>query len=249
MYSILRINKIKNRSQLTQTQQHNLRLRNTPNSSKNPIHVVGAKTYKEVIGEIEGKFMQYDIKPRSNSVIAVEVLLTASPEFFRDLPEEKFKEWVSESYKFAKKEFGKNLIQTVLHTDESTPHLHIIFTPITPDNRLSMKDLYGGKQKLSELQSRYAKFMEKFGLKRGIYNSKTKHTDIQKYYSLINQFKNLPKDKLKQISQILSSYSNSNDKQEEMDFEKLVERLALLDTKTSLQPKKTQNIKQIKKGY
>ena len=229
MYSILRINKIKNRSQLIQTQNHNLRLKNTPNSSNTPIHVVGANSYKEVISEIEDRFMKNEIKPRINSVIAVEVLLTASPSFFEGLPEEKFKEWVSESYKFAKKEFGENLIQTVLHTDETTPHLHLIFTPITKSKTLSMKELYGGKQKLSQLQTRYSKHMEKFGLKRGIQKSKASHTDIKQYYSLINQFKKLPKSELRKINKILES--NSEENRVQVDFEKIIERLASLNTK------------------
>ncbi|WP_217805810.1 plasmid recombination protein, partial [Salmonella enterica] len=74
------------------------------------------------------------------------------------------------------------------------PHLHAIITPIISDknnNRLSMKEFLGGKKLLSELQTDYAKSMEKFGLSRGIEKSVAKHQDIKTFYSSIEDAKEI----------------------------------------------------------
>lgn len=196
MFSILRIEKIKTRSQISASQNHNLRLTAVSNADPSKSHLnrtSGAKSYKELIAELEDRFFKFGITPRKDAVQVVEVILTASPEFFTGISDEKLKEWVQANFKWAKEEFSGNLLQFTLHLDESTPHIHLLFTPITPDGRLSMKDLYGGREKLSALQTRYAQRMEFFGLKRGIENSKAKHNVIKKFYSLVNDIEKIKK--------------------------------------------------------
>jgi hypothetical protein len=61
---------------------------------------------------------------------------------------------------------------------------------------------FGGSKKLSDLQTDFADFVSKLGLQRAIKGSKARHTDIKKYYSLINSIVNtnpvidIPKPKL-----------------------------------------------------
>ena len=229
MYSILRLNKIKNRAQLAAAQNHNLRLKPVSNCDPAKSHLnmnSGAKSYKELVAEIEDKFYQHNIKPRIDSVQAVEVILSASPEFFEDNDTEKLRQWANENYKWAKKEFGTNLLQFTLHRDETTPHIHMIFTPITSDGRLSCKDLYGGAAKLSALQNRYAEAMAKFGLKRGNKKSKSEHTDIKEFYTLVQKLKNLSKLQLKIIAHKLAEFDKQNNKLEAtLDYNKLLEKI------------------------
>lgn len=215
MYAILRLNKIKNRSQLSATQNHNLRLKSVPNCDPSKSHLnknSGVNSYKELVSEIEDRFFKYNIKPRKDSVQAVEVVLSASPEFFADNDIEKLRQWTNENYKWAKQEFGSNLLQFTLHRDEKTPHIHLIFTPITQDGRLSCKDLYGGSSKLSSLQNRYAEAMARFNLKRGVENSKTQHTSIKQFYTLVEKLKNLTELQIKIIGSQLEKFDKQNNK-------------------------------------
>jgi hypothetical protein len=220
MFSILRIQKLKNRQQISAAVAHNLRLMNVPNSDESKQHLNKnflAKNYGDLVGKMEQLFFDKNIKPRKDSVQAVEVLLTASPEFFinqetGEQDQELIEQWLKANQNFALSEFGKqNLLQFTLHMDETTPHIHLIFTPITKNNKLSMKELYGGKAKLSALQSRYAKAMKPFGLKRGKENSKAKHTTVKEFYALVNKLKSLNSDQMQEMAELLDQFDEENE--------------------------------------
>ena len=229
MYCILRLKKIKTRAQLSACQNHNLRLKPVPNADPNKTQLnktAGATDYKTLIAELEDKFNKHNIKPRKDAVQAVEVVLTASPEFFSG-EEEQLRKWVNQNYKWAKKEFGSNLLQFTLHLDELTPHIHLIFTPITQDGRLSMKDLYGGKDKLQSLQSRYADNMKEFGLKRGKEGSLAKNTTIKEFYNFTNKLKNLNPNQIKKLAKDLEDFEKENSKEKETttDYETMLKKI------------------------
>lgn len=250
MFSILRLQKLKNRSQISASQNHNLRLKPVSNAdpSKSHLnHTVGAKSYKELISEMEDKFFQNNITPRKDSVLLVEVVLTASPEFFSSITQETFKDWLNKNYRWAKKEFGENLLQFTLHRDESTPHIHLLFTPITKDGRLSMKDLYGGKVQMSELQSRYANEMATFGLKRGKEQSQAKHTTIKEFYSLTNKIKSLKPKQIKKLASQFEEFEKENNNEEEKetktDYEMLLNKIANIPIEKPKPKPKSKNIK------
>ena len=234
MYSILRIQKLKNRQQIAAAVGHNLRLHNVQNadeskteSNRNFITF----DYPSLISKLETTFYQKNIKTRSDSVLAAEVILTASHDFFKN--EETTEQWLKANKKFALEEFGKdNLLQFNLHLDETTPHIHLIFTPITKDNRLSMKDLYGGKAKLSALQTRYNQSMRAagFDLKRGQENSQAKHNTIKRFYSLANKIQKLTQEQLQELSKLLDKFDLQNNIDDEMD------NLQLLKTINKVKP-------------
>jgi len=192
MYAICRVGKIKSQSQLSQAQSHNLRQRETFNAdplkkSNNEI-LYGSEFVRD---DVNKRLEETGVKVRKDSVLCAEMILTASPEFFNT--NASFKEWKNENLKFLKEKYGDNLINVIIHNDEQTPHLHAIITPIISDeqnnNRLSMKDYLSGKKNLRELQTDYAKSMEKFGLNRGIEKSVAKHQDIKSFYSSIEDVK------------------------------------------------------------
>lgn len=193
MYAICRVGKIKSQSQLSQAQSHNLRQRETFNAdplktSNNEI-LYGSPFVRD---DVNKRLEESGVKIRKDSVLCAEMILTASPEFFNT--DNSFKEWKNENLNFLKNKYGENLINVIIHNDEKTPHLHAIITPIISDknnNRLSMKEFLGGKKLLSELQTDYAKAMEKFGLSRGIEKSVAKHQDIKTFYSSIEDAKEI----------------------------------------------------------
>lgn len=128
-------------------------------------------------------------KIRKDAVLACEMVLTASPDFFENLPEERFQEWIETNINFAKNRYGsENVVNAVLHCDELTPHLHIMIVPLTADGKkLNQKAVFGGPRDLSGLQTDYANEVAKYGLERGKvrdFNDKenpTKHKDLATY--------------------------------------------------------------------
>lgn len=114
-------------------------------------------------------------KRRKDAVEAVELILSASPEFFVALEPDrvklekhsKFRGWVQDSVDWVKAEFGENLIDISLHMDEKTPHLHVVTMPLV-DGRLCAKE-YTSRANLVRRYDAYAKLMfERHGLERGI---------------------------------------------------------------------------------
>lgn len=240
MYAILRLQKIKNRQQLSAAIAHNLRLHNVPNSDpdKKDLNKTWVKTsYSGIVGKMEETFFRLNIKPRKNAVQAVEMILTASPEFFKDrndnFDEQLIEKWTNDNLQFLAKEIGKdNILNITLHRDETTPHIHILFTPITKDGRLSMKDLYGGKIKLQALQTRYAKAMEHYGLKRGKENSTAEHTSIKEFYALTRKLKELNNDQILELAMMLDQFDQENDIKVQIDNEMLLRRLSKFKPKS-----------------
>lgn len=56
--------------------------------------------------------------------------------------------------RFIQEEIGEdNVFAATVHMDEKTPHMHICFTPITPDGKLSAKIVLGNQKKLSDWQT------------------------------------------------------------------------------------------------
>lgn len=179
---------------LTQVQgfvKHMERLKETPNANpliKNEILVGDKDLVKEVQDYIRD--CRY---VRQDTVIGRELLLTASPSFFRGLPKEQFDRWVQLNISWLKREFKDNLKYAVLHLDETTAHIHAFICPkIYSDKRkayiLSNRHYFNGMEKLIGWQDNYAEEMQTVfkSLQRGIRFSKAKHINIKEYYALIN---------------------------------------------------------------
>ena len=100
----------------------------------------------------------------------VDTLITASPEFFTGRNKQEVQAYFAEAAAFMEKKVGRgNIFSTVVHMDEKTPHLHLCFTPITEDGRLSAKEILGNRAQLSKWQDEFHAHMKKAFpvLKRG----------------------------------------------------------------------------------
>ncbi len=156
---------------------------------------------------VEEKLDQYpDMRIQKNSVVAVEVLMTASPEFFEKNSKENTDKWYRESVKWLKRKFGKRVVQIFYHLDEKSPHIHGIVIPINPktktrrrtkaqvDNKepgitykvmsLCANDIFT-PDSLRKMQTEYANCVKKFGLRRGLKKSGATHTKVKEYYAKI----------------------------------------------------------------
>jgi 5S rRNA maturation endonuclease (ribonuclease M5) len=139
---------------------------------------------------------------RKNGVLCVEMLLTASPEYFRpDDPSkagyyepDKLADFQQAVHSWLDNEYGDRLVRAELHLDESTPHVHAYFVPLDERGKLNCRGLFGGREKLSQFQDSYANALSPLGLERGIKGSRAKHTTVKQYYAAVTKTPDLTLD-------------------------------------------------------
>lgn len=122
-------------------------------------------------------------KPRANSVVLSEFLVTASPEYMQSLTEDEQKRYFEKSLDFIRERYGeRNTLYAVVHQDEANPHMHVGVLPITEDGRLSAKDIYT-RTELKNLQNDFPAEMQRHGfeVERGKEGSKEKHLSPNAY--------------------------------------------------------------------
>lgn len=106
---------------------------------------------------------------RSTSIWQSEFIVSSDKEFFRGLPKAEQDRFFREAYNFLCREFGEeNVTCAVVHYDETTPHMHFDFVPMTPDNKLSRKEVMT-RERLLGIQDRLPKYMRQqgFDIQRG----------------------------------------------------------------------------------
>ncbi len=194
-YAIIRVAKITSQASATSKTEHNYRLapERVPNAD-------AAAPYRnhEYINHKEKDYWTLATerieqvvtrKVRADQVRAVEVVLTASPEAFKRgldgrAADQSVSNWTARNLEFLQEKYGKeNVVSFTLHQDEKTPHIHAVLVPITPDGRLSAKDLFN-RETLSQLQTDYAEAMKRFGMERGVMHSQAKHEPVRRFYGV-----------------------------------------------------------------
>jgi hypothetical protein len=126
---------------------------------------------------------------RSNSVLAVEVLITASPEWWAEATPTQQQKWLDSSVGWLVAEYGQeNVAHLRLHGDEKTPHITGFVVPLDPETgRLNARRWIGGKDRCSQQQTDYAAAVEDLGIQRGIKGSKATHQRVQSHYADLNR--------------------------------------------------------------
>jgi len=128
--------------------------------SKNNFHIVQPVTsYKK---ESDGRIETAGCKTRKDSVRFIDTLITASPGFFKGKKRDEVKVFFERATEFMSKQVGTdNIFTAVVHMDEKTPHMHLCFTPITEDGRLTAKEVIGDRNRLTKWQDDYFAYMVK----------------------------------------------------------------------------------------
>ena len=190
-FAILRANKIKNLGSFTHLKKHDFRLSEVPNANlniANDYQNFTTKSAEEKWEEFFGAGGKFE-KRRADNVLLIDYLVTASPNFFETATKDEIEEFFEKSLNFLKQKHGENnVIYSVIHNDESTPHMHIKVVP-EHDGKLNCKHFLGGAAKLKRLQTDFAKEVEHLGLKRGAENSHAKHQTIKSFYKGVNKTK------------------------------------------------------------
>jgi hypothetical protein len=169
-YCVMRMAKIKSRVSLLRSALHNTRERTPPNAdrARSGDNLTSGGSAADVMDRYSRMLPQ---KVRKNAVHAVEIVMTASPDFAGDWTayEKDCRRWVAGV-------FGeKNVLHAACHRDESTPHVHMLVMPLK-DGTLNAKHFIGGsRDRMTELQDDfYEKVGKPLDLERGRSRAETR---------------------------------------------------------------------------
>lgn len=195
-YAIMRIGKIHTRAVLDAVEWHNTRQipARTVEGMEAPEDWTGlAGRYRDRADKI---FMDTGATEDEGKILAVEVLVTASPDWWATAADDLKTEWWKAQYAYAEHVFGPGLLAFTPHLDESTPHAQFVGLPLyhaTPRKkgakpkdpeklrqrleeeanapkvwRLSHDAVFGGgPDGLAHRQTEYHGFVAHLGLSRG----------------------------------------------------------------------------------
>lgn len=194
-YCILRAKKLKGFGAVASSAMHNFREADTPNAdparTKRNWHA-GATSSPALLAALRERLPK---SRRKDAVLAIEYLVTASPEFFLGAGTQRTRaDYFNAAIEYFRNKHGKqNVLCTSLHLDETTPHLVVYVVPINQKGSLSAKDFLGGRQKLSQMQTAFhTEVGQRFGLERGIQGSSVSHQRVKTFYAEINHETALP---------------------------------------------------------
>ncbi len=164
------------------------------------------KTTKELVHQHLAKFPE--MRVQKNSVVANELMLTASPEFFDGKSKKQVNQWIKTNYKWLKRKFGENLLELSVHFDEKSPHFHVLVSMVASKMKkrrrtraqiitnmsattytsasLCSNSIFNRKG-LKLLQTDYADAMSAFGLMRGRHQSGATHKEIKAYHAEVQE--------------------------------------------------------------
>ena len=147
--------------------------------------------------EITRQIKSNGCKERKNSIVMLDGLFTASPEWFTQHTREEIQKYFNDCLNFYIKEYCQGdrsrIINCVIHLDEATPHMHVSSVPLISDEkgtRLSARDVMGGRSEYRHRQTMfYEQVSRQFGLERGEISERPeerrKHLSVQEYKSLV----------------------------------------------------------------
>lgn len=202
-FAILRTKKLKSFGEIGGSLAHTYRTRPTPNANPDLRHDNWHQELRPnfVKNGIQNRLPE---KVRSNAVLCVEYLMTASPEWSGWANKTSTKEYFDKCIQWLHDQHGaENVISTSIHNDETTPHLIAYVVPIDPTGKLNCRYFLGGKKNLSEMQTNFHNKVKDLGLERGLIGSKLRHQTIQQFYSKLNTEIKAPKTinfSIKQLS-------------------------------------------------
>ena len=238
-YAIFRCQSINTLEDLSHIGSHNKREKESYKSnpdirkadSKNNIQLVKCdKKYREKFYEItkeyrkeheekmktirQDRYKDFDqMVNDSKSCVADEMIFTSGPEFFKDMSKEEILRWANGCMEFVYKDLGytkEQVIQSVLHLDERTPHIHCVVVPLVKkfDKRvnkerysISKRDYIKDQNYLSILQDKYCFRLNNLGFKleRGEKGTKIKNLSLGQLKGITRQYERLANKSKKNI--------------------------------------------------
>lgn len=188
-YAIMRAKKLATAGGVAASLKHHFRERPTPNADAERTpeneHYGPSTSTSQAMGQLRDLLPE---KRRKDAVLAVEYLMTASPEWWKSASHVQQDEFFARSLTWLKDKYGtENVFVATVHNDEKTPHLTAFVVPKTIDGRLSAKEFIGNRDKMRADQTSFAKAVQDLGLERGIEGSKARHQRVQQHYGQLEK--------------------------------------------------------------
>lgn len=122
--------------------------------------------------EITRQIKENKVRERKDSVVMLDGVYTASPEFFEEKSDQEIRDFFEECLKFHIDNYCQGdksrMLSAVIHLDETTPHLQVASVPLILDEKgahLSAKRLMGDR---NTYRTRQDRFWSEIGAKRGL---------------------------------------------------------------------------------
>lgn len=220
-YGIFRVQGINTLNDLAQIGSHNKREKKAYKSNPNidlektkdnielvPLNEKYVKGFKELTKEYkkqheekqkterEDRKRSYtEMLNKSKSVVADELMFSATHKFFNNMNKEEILKWANTCMDFVYNDLGykkEQVLHATLHLDEKTPHIHCVVVPLVKklDKRtnterytISKKQYIKNNLHLSVLQDVYnVRLREKgYELERGIKGSDREHQNVREF--------------------------------------------------------------------
>ena len=103
--------------------------------------------------EIQTRIEAAKCRVRRDSVKMVDTFIGGTNSFICGLPPAEQREYFQRAYDFIAGRVGeRNIFAATVHLDETTPHMHLCFVPLTKDNRLTAKEVLGNRENFKKWQ-------------------------------------------------------------------------------------------------
>lgn len=201
MYQVLRVQKLKSTA-IGACQAHNLREYKTlahnidEQRTKNNVELLKCSDFSQAVNQRVSEIQaQQKRKIRKDCPRALEYVVSASSEFFKNASVKQQKQYFEQSLEYLKKRHGENnVISAVIHNDEQTPHMHVVVVPEF-ERKLNPKH-FMDKFELPKLHSEFNQVVgSKFELERGEQSDRKHMTAAEHERALKYSCKELEKRK------------------------------------------------------
>ena len=253
IYFVLHLRKIKTIAGCIQVIKHNLRkkdgLEEFIDVSKSVLNYYNGATDENFLVKYEELVAGLPRKIQKNASRMIEFVISFSHEYgegWEDNPElkKKIENYFNEAEQFLRRRFGDVIICRADHYDELTPHSHFLLVPLCRNKagiiRFSSSEFLGGRKGFFDLHDQFhVEVGKKFGLERGIRNSRTIHLELKSYKAWEEGQRKLLEEKENEANENLTKIQ-----QQQTEIQQFKEKLKKLK---KLLIKKMKEVKTLKK--
>ena len=171
---------------------------------------------------------------KSKSVVADELIFTATHKFFNNMSKEEIIKWANICMDFVYKDLGytkEQVLHATVHIDEKTPHIHCVVIPLikkydkrtnTDRYTISKKQYIKDNEHLSRLQDKYHERLKNAGydLERGIRNSDNENIPIREYKKITKKLEREVNVYNNRLNKILDTFNNDIKNSKNIPFDK-----------------------------
>lgn len=178
--------------------------------------------------------------PKSNAVVLLDGLYTASPEWFEGKSKAEIIDFFKDCLKFHIQHYGKPL-NAVIHWDEKSPHLAVASVPIIEAEqgaKLCAKEIMGGR---ADYRTRQDQFFEQVAKSRGFERGersdpkhKKKHLSVQDYKKQQNEAQISAQERVLEKNRAEYQAIQKNLSESRVELDKAQEKLFAIEEKVQV---------------